>query len=74
MRPYVFLAIGAIWLIAAILLYETDFVFGSFAGLGIHVPAAAIPLIRVLFRVMPPLLFLGWVAPVLLGSWLLWKK
>ncbi len=74
MRPYVFLAIGAIWLIVAIVLYKTSFVIGLFPGLGIHVPAVAIPLIRVLFRVMPPLLFLGWVVPVLFGSWLLWKS
>jgi hypothetical protein len=70
----VFLAIGAIWLVVAIVLYKTSFSIAFFPGLGIHVPAFAIPLIRVMFRVMPSLFFLGWVAPVLFGSWLLWKK
>jgi hypothetical protein len=62
------------WLIVAIVLYGTDFVFAGFAWRGRHVPAIVLSLFRVPLRVMPPLLFLGWVAPVLFGSWLLWKK
>jgi hypothetical protein len=72
--PYVFLAIGAMWLVASIVLYKTDFVLAGFKWPGGFAPAIAHSLIRALFRVMPPLLFLGWVAPVLVGSWLLWKK
>jgi membrane protein implicated in regulation of membrane protease activity len=70
----VYLAIGAMWLIVAIVLYNTDFVFAGFTWRGSHPPAIAFSLFRVLFRMMPPLLFLGWVAPVLFGLWLLWKK
>jgi hypothetical protein len=72
-RPYVFLASGTIWLTAAIVLYKTDFVFAGFKWQG-HASAIALSLVRVLFRVMPSVLFLGWIGPVLFGSWLLWKK
>jgi hypothetical protein len=67
-RPYLFLGIGALWLIAvAIFVYRGSF---NIVWLGKHDPALAFSLLRVLI----PVLFLGWIAPVLLGSWLLWKK
>jgi hypothetical protein len=70
-RPaYVFLTIGAMWLIVAIVLYRTSFIFSVFWSPGKHDPALALSSLRVL----RPVLFLGWIAPVLLGSWLLWRK
>jgi hypothetical protein len=70
-RPYVFLAIGAIWLIAAmfagISIHRGGF---SIFWQGDHDPALALRL----FLVVVYVLFLGWIAPVLFGSWLLWKK
>ena len=74
MKPYVFLALGVVWLIVAIVLYKTSFAFAGFKWQGGHAPAIAVSLFRVLVRVMPHVIFLGWVAPILFGSWLLWKK
>jgi hypothetical protein len=67
MKPYVFLAIGMIWLIGAIYFYRGGF---NIVWLGKHDPA----LVFALFRCMVPLLLLGWIAPLLFGSWLLWKS
>jgi hypothetical protein len=67
----VLLALGAVWLIVAIVLYRTSFVFTVFKWQGGHI---SVLLFRVLLWLMPNLIFLGWVVPVLLGSWLLWKK
>lgn len=76
MKPYVFLALGAAWLLVAIVLYKTSFgfVFAGFKWQGGHPPAIAVSLFRVLLGVMPHVIFLGWIAPVLFGSWLLWKR
>ena len=70
MKPYVFLAIGTMWLIIAIVLYRTDFVFAVFGWRGNRDPTLTLSL----FRVLLPVLFFGWVAPVLFGSWLLRRK
>ncbi len=67
LKPYVFLATGAAWLILAIVLRRADFVI---AWQGKHVPVAALWL----FRAWLPVLFFGWIAPVLFGSWLLCRK
>jgi hypothetical protein len=67
MKGYVFLAIGAMWLLAAICLHRTGF---GIVWLGNHDHALALRLFGVVFNV----LFLGWIAPVSLGAWLLWKK
>ena len=70
MKPYVFLAIGTMWLIIAIVLYRTDFVFAVFAWRGNRDPTLTLSL----FRVLLPVLFFGWIALVLFGSWLLRRK
>jgi hypothetical protein len=71
MKAYVFLAIGAAWLIAAIIagLFYYHRGFGIFWN-GEHDPALALRLFLIVFYV----LFLGWIAPVLFGVWLLWKS
>jgi hypothetical protein len=68
MKPYIFLALGAIWLVAVIVAV----VWGSFsiAIMDGHDPARVLALLRVLI----PLFLLGWIAPILFGSWLLWKS
>jgi len=67
-RPYVFLAIGVIWLIGAIFfVYNASF---GITWIGKHDPALARRLIVVALYV----LFLGWIVPTLFGAWLLWKK
>jgi hypothetical protein len=66
----VLLALGVVWLIVAIVLYKTSFAFAVFKQGG-HV---SVLLFRVLLWLSPHVIFLGWVVPVLLGSWLLWKK
>lgn len=70
MKPYVFLAIGAAWLIAAIIAGLSYYYrgFGIFWK-GKHDPALALRLFLLVFYT----LFLGWLAPVLFGVWLLWK-
>ncbi len=70
MKPYVFLAIGTMWLIIAIVLYRTDFGFTVFAWRGNRDPTLTLSL----FRVLLPVLFFGWIALVLFGSWLLRRK
>ena len=68
MKAYMFLAFGAIWLVAVIVAV----VWGSFgiSIMGDHDPARVLALLRVLI----PLFFFGWIAPILFGSWLLWKS
>jgi hypothetical protein len=75
-KPYVFLALGVVWLIVALVLYKTSFGFGlfGFKWQGGHPPAIAVSLFHILLRVMPHVIFLGWIAPVLFGLWLLWRK
>ena len=68
MKPYVFLAIGAIWLFAVIFFaYNASF---GITWMGKHDPALSRRLIAVAFYV----LFLGWLVPTLFGAWFLWKK
>ena len=71
MKPYMFLAFGAIWLVAVIVAVAWGYNKGSFgiAIMGDHDPARALALLRVLI----PLFFFGWIAPILFGSWLLLK-
>jgi hypothetical protein len=64
---YVCLTWGAVWLITAIFLYGRS--FGIYWE-GSHPPA----LLLWLFPRMLPVLFFGWLVPVLLGAWLLWKR
>jgi hypothetical protein len=66
-KAYLCLAAGAMWLIVAIFLYGKSF---GFVWLGTHDPALALRLASMVL----PVLFFGWIAPVLLGAWLLWKK
>jgi hypothetical protein len=66
-KAYLFLAVGAMWLIAAIFLYRTSF---GLVWLGEHDPALALRLASMVL----PVLFLGWIAPVIFGAWLLWKR
>jgi hypothetical protein len=66
-KAYLLLGTGAIWLIAAIFLYRVSF---GFVWLGEHDPALALRLASMVL----PVLFLGWIAPVLFGAWLPWKK
>ena len=68
--PYVFLAIGALWLLAAIVLYKMDFALTVLWLSALDHRALTVSLLSAL----PSVLFLGWIAPVLLGSWLLWRK
>jgi hypothetical protein len=67
MRPYVLLAIGGAWLLTAIYVHRVGF---SIFWKGHHDPAHAMRVFRVVIYVV----FRGWIAPVLLGAWLLWKK
>jgi hypothetical protein len=67
MKPYVFLAIGATWLIAAISFLRSSF---NIVWTVKHDPA----LVLALFRWLIPLLLLGRIAPLLVGTWLLWKS
>jgi hypothetical protein len=67
MRAYVFLAIGAMWLLAAVYLHSRTIVITWERA---HDPARAVRLFDVVLYVV----FLGWIAPVSLGAWLLWKK
>jgi len=64
---YVLLACGAIWLITAMFLYGKSF---GIVWRGDHVPDVALWV----FRWVLPVLFLGWIAPVSFGAWLLWRK
>jgi hypothetical protein len=66
MKSYVLLATGAMWLIVAIVL--------SITGFGIHLRGMNTALMARWFRLMIPALFLGWIAPVAFGLWLLWRK
>ena len=67
MKAYVFLAIGAIRLLAAIYLHSRVIVI---TWGGAHDPARVLRLFDVVFYVV----FFGWIAPVSLAAWLLWKK
>ena len=67
MKPYVLLVIGGAWLLAAIYVRRVGF---SIFWKGHYDPAHAM---RV-FDVVSYVIFLGWIAPALLGAWLLWKK
>ena len=67
MTPYVLLAIGGAWLLVAIYVRRVGF---SIFWKGHYDPARAM---RV-FDVVSYVISLGWIAPALLGAWLLWKK
>lgn len=65
MKGYGFLAIGALWLSAAITLNRT--------GFGILLPKGKLNpnVIRAMFRIAVPAIFFGWAVPVAVGFWLL---
>jgi hypothetical protein len=62
-KAYVFLAIGMIWLIVAIL-----------TGFGVYWHGAMTTLTAGLIRVLLPMILFGWIAPVGFGLWLLFRK
>jgi hypothetical protein len=55
------------WLLAAIYLHNRIFVI---TWEGAHDPARALRIFDVVFYGV----LLGWIAPVSVGAWLLWKK
>lgn len=67
MKLHVSLAIGGAWLLADIYVYKVGV---SIAWKGHDDPAHGI----LVFRVVSYVVFLGWIAPALLGAWWLWKK
>ena len=67
MKPYVFLAIGALWLIVAILARR--------GGFSIWVAGGMNPvLLGRLFTFLFPAILWGWVVPIAFGVWLLRRK
>jgi hypothetical protein len=68
MKPYLFLTIGTIWLMFAILIHTR--------GFGIYFPRGTnIALMSWMFvHLLIPGIFFGWIAPVAFALWLLWRK
>ena len=67
MKGYAFLAIGVIWLICAIVVLRTGFAISWRVK---HDPATELQMVRFVLY----LILFGWIAPSLLGAWLLWRK
>jgi len=64
---YFFLVIGALWVTVAIVLRRT--------GFGIHFHGTVNPAtVTMIFRLVFPVLFYGWIVPTAIGVWLLWAK
>lgn len=68
MKAYLFLAIGVLWIATAVILQRT--------GFSVFWPNGALNPDRVdmVFRLVLPLIFFGWVVPIMLGLWLMWAK
>jgi hypothetical protein len=68
MKAYLFLVIGVLWFIFAIVIRRTGFSF--------YWPKDALDPATgaMIFQVMLALLLYGWVGPTALGIWLLWTK
>jgi hypothetical protein len=70
MKPYFCFAIGALWIIVAVL-----FSFGRFS-FGIRWPKGTInpATVAKILSLTPYLIVFGWIVPIALGLWLLWAK
>ena len=68
MKAYLFLAIGALWISIAVVLSRTGFSF--FWPKGTLNPAT----VAMIFRLVLPVIFFGWIVPIMLGLWLMWAK
>lgn len=70
MKPHFCFAIGALWIIAAVLFSLGKFSFGIFWPKGTVNPAA----VAKIFSLTPYLIVFGWIVPIALGLWLLSAK
>jgi hypothetical protein len=68
MKAYIVLALGVAWIGVAIGLRWNSFVITWPKG-SLN-PAT----VATIFRFVEPVIFLGWLAPTVLGIWLLWAK
>jgi hypothetical protein len=66
MRGYYFLILGAVWIGVAGILDRVVF--------GIHLHGWSPATAAMFFRLIPPVLFYGWIVPAALGFWLIWAK
>ena len=65
MVAYIFLVIGSLWFGVAVFVYRVGFgVYWS----GMNVEKVG----RIVSSALPVTLF-GWVAPIVVGAWLLWR-
>lgn len=70
MKAYFCLAIGALWVIMAVLFSFGDFSFGISWPKGTVNPAT----ITRIFGLIPHVIVFGWIVPTALGLWLLWAR
>jgi hypothetical protein len=70
MKAYFCLAIGALWIIMAVLFSFGRFSFGISWPKGTVNPAT----VATIFGLTPYLIVFGWIVPTALGLWLLWAR
>ena len=63
MKAYLLLGIGAVWLMLAVTLHTR--------GFGIYVDGVSRAAAMRLFRLLVPIIFWGWLAPFVVGAFLL---